>query len=255
MESSRIWIANVPIDVLDFPGALARLAELAKSGSGGTVFTPNVDHVMRAERDRAFREAYAASALSLVDGKPVVWAASLLGAPLPEKLSGSDLVHPLFAMAEREGLSVYFVGGRMGATEIVVEKLATQYPRLKVIGRSDPTRVLETAIDAKLAEVAAEIAECKPSFVLVALGSPRQELWAHSVAPRLAPSVFLGIGSALDLVAGQITRSPRWMSDAGLEWLYRLGKEPRRLWRRYLLDDMPFLALVLREMRRKAKAK
>jgi N-acetylglucosaminyldiphosphoundecaprenol N-acetyl-beta-D-mannosaminyltransferase len=236
----------VNVDGVTFAQALDTIAAMVADGHGGTVFTPNVDHVVMAEHDERFRRAYDAANLSLADGMPVLWAARVLGAPLPEKISGSDLALPLMERAAREGWRVYILGGAPGVAARAAERLVERFPRIVIAG-TDAPRIDMSAPASSRADVLARVRESKADVVLVALGAPKQELWIAEAAPALRPAVLLGVGAAIDFIAGTARRAPRWMSRGGLEWLYRLAQEPRRLWKRYLVRDPEFLLIVLRE--------
>ncbi len=240
---ARIRFGGIWIDALTFAGALDEVERLVDAGAGGTVFTPNVDHVVIAESNRAFREAYARASLSLADGQPLVWASRLLGPALPEKISGSDLVEPLMERAARRRWRVFLVGGAPGSAEAAAERFTGTYG-VSVVGVESGR--LGVDCTAKEEALLARIAEAQPQLVLVALGAPKQELWIHARRARLAPAVALGVGAALDFSAGAMQRAPLWMRHAGLEWFYRLLREPRRLARRYLWNDPKFLAVLLR---------
>jgi N-acetylglucosaminyldiphosphoundecaprenol N-acetyl-beta-D-mannosaminyltransferase len=242
-------IGQVPIDSVTFAGALDAIDALVSRGHGGTVFTPNVDHVVQAEENVRFRDAYAAAALSLVDGMPVLWASRLMGSPLPEKVSGSDLVVPLLERAAVRGWRVFFLGGLPGAAEDARDLLVARIPGLCIVGVASPKVDVDGALSAHDAIVDV-LREARPDLVLVALGAPKQELFSHAIAERMRPAVLVGVGGTLDFIAGKVRRAPPWMSASGLEWLYRLGQEPRRMWRRYLVRDPKFLLIVLRELRR-----
>jgi N-acetylglucosaminyldiphosphoundecaprenol N-acetyl-beta-D-mannosaminyltransferase len=244
--NDRVRIGNLPIDRVTFAGALAAIERMIDEKTGGTVFTPNVDHVVMAEHDAAFREAYEHVSLSVVDGMPVVWAARALGDPLPEKISGSDLVPALLERAAARGWRVYLLGGAEGSAERASRALEER--DIRVAGFSAPRVALSASFE-EHRELADTIARAKPDLVLVGLGAPKQELFASAVAERVKPAVLLGVGATIDFLAGRVPRAPQWMSRAGLEWLYRLGREPRRLWRRYLLRDPEFALVVLRQMR------
>jgi N-acetylglucosaminyldiphosphoundecaprenol N-acetyl-beta-D-mannosaminyltransferase len=246
----RLRLGGVPVDPVTFVEALDAIAALVAAGRGGTVFTPNVDHVVMADHDDALRRAYAAVDLSLADGMPILWASRLLGDPLPAKVSGSDLVLPLMDRAEREGWRVYLLGGGPGVGEKAAARLVERYPRLVIAGTDSP-RIDLGAPASSRADVAERIRAARPDLVLVALGAPKQEVWSAEVAPGLKPAVLIGVGAAIDFVAGTVPRAPPWMSASGLEWLYRLGREPRRLWKRYLVRDPEFLVIVLRDLLRR----
>jgi N-acetylglucosaminyldiphosphoundecaprenol N-acetyl-beta-D-mannosaminyltransferase len=245
----RMNIGRVPIDSVTFAEAIDAIDELVARGKGGTVFTPNVDHVVQAEENSRFRDAYEAAALSLVDGMPVLWASRLIGTPLPEKVSGSDLVAPLLERAAVRGWRVFFLGGLPGSAEEARDLLVKRIPGLHVVGVASP--MIDVDGSAKSHSAVVDVLRAaRPDLVLVALGAPKQELFSHAVAEQMRPAVLVGVGGTLDFIAGKVRRAPPWMSASGLEWLYRLAQEPRRMWRRYLVRDPKFLLIVLREMRR-----
>jgi exopolysaccharide biosynthesis WecB/TagA/CpsF family protein len=238
----------VLVDRVGLAEALETIAGLVDAGKGGAVFTPNVDHVVVAETDARLRAAYARVSLSLADGMPVVWASRLFGPRLPGKLSGSDLVLPLMELAAARGWRVYLAGGAEGVAAKASEALRRRVPRLRVVGTDSP-RIDMDAPSSGRADVPRRIREARPDLVLVAFGSPKQELWIDEVRDELRPAVLVAVGAGIDFTAGVVRRAPRWMSAAGLEWLYRLVREPRRLWRRYLRRDPRFVLVVWRMLR------
>ena len=243
----RIRLGHLWIDALTFAEALDRIVALVRSGAGGSVFTPNVDHVVTAEDDLAFRAAYAAADLSLADGQPLVWASRLLGAPLPGKVSGSDLVWPLLERAAQLRWRVYLLGGDPGVGEAVAARLERELG-LRVVG-VDAARIPLEAPGGSPDAALARLCAARPDLVLVALGAPKQERWIHRSMAALRPAVAVGVGASLDFLAGRLSRAPAWMSRAGLEWLYRLLQDPRRLAVRYLWKDPRFLLVLLRTAR------
>lgn len=245
---TRLKLGEVPIDVVTFGGALARIEELIAARKGGYVVTPNIDHVVLAETNTAFRDSYTNASLSLVDGQPLVWASRMLGQALPEKISGADLILPLMERAAQQKWRVYFMGAGPGVAEKAAEVVQKRYGT-DVVGCDSP----RVSVDPDAAENAAPLAKLKaskPDIVLVALGAPKQEVWMHRCAPQYAPAVAFGIGAGLDFIAGTVKRAPPWMSKNGLEWAYRLSREPRRMWRRYLVNDPKFLLILARTLKR-----
>ena len=241
LRLGRLWV-----DVVTREGALATLAALVAEGAGGAVYTPNVDHVVMAERDDAFQAAYAGANLSLADGVPLVWASRLLRPAFPEKLSGSDMLVPMARLAAERGWGVYLLGGGPGAAAEAARRMREEFG-VRVVGVDDGvvSRHPDPASDAA---VIARIRQARPELVFVGLGAPKQELFIARARAHLGPAVCVGVGASLDFLAGTLRRSPAWMSRAGLEWLYRLGQEPRRLWRRYLVQDPAFALVVLRTL-------
>lgn len=242
--AARFRIGQLAIDRLSFAEALDRIEALVKARRGAAVFTPNVDHVVLAERNAEFRAAYAAADLSLVDGTPLLWAARLLHEPLPEKISGSDLVVPLMGLAAQRRWRVYLLGSTPEACAAAWKRLADL--GVRVVGTDSPVIRLWGRDDTEAA--LARLRAARPDLVLVGLGAPKQEIWIHRHRAELGSAVALGIGAAIDFLAGRVRRAPPWISRAGLEWLYRLAHEPRRLWRRYLVNDPAFLRVLAREL-------
>lgn len=242
----RPRLGRVPVDPVTRAQALERIATLVEAGQGGTVFTPNVDHVVLVEEDARFRDAYDACSLSLVDGTPVLWASRALGLGVPEKVSGSDLIVPLAESAAARGWRVFCVGSAPAVLDEATRRLVARFPALQVVGHESP-RVDMTADVAERRPTWERVRAARPQLVLVALGSPKGELWAHEARAALAPAVIVGVGAGLDFIAGVARRAPAWVSRIGLEWLYRLLHEPRRLWRRYLVRDPRFALIFARE--------
>ncbi|GAC1683670.1 MAG: hypothetical protein NVS9B3_01650 [Gemmatimonadaceae bacterium] len=238
MRLGKLWI-----DVLSFREAMDELRALVTERAGGMVFTPNVDHVVLAERDAAFAAAYAAASLSLADGTPIIWASRLLRMPLPAKLSGSDLIAPVARLAAENGWGVYLLGGRPGAASEAARRLRVAHGT-HVVGIDEG--IVDLANDRTVEWAVERIRAASPDIVLVGLGAPKQELFSQRVRAAVAPAVMLSVGVSIDFTAGFVRRAPPWMSRAGVEWVYRLVQEPRRLWRRYLVDDPRFLSILAR---------
>jgi N-acetylglucosaminyldiphosphoundecaprenol N-acetyl-beta-D-mannosaminyltransferase len=248
-----VRFGHIWVDALGFREALDEIAALVRRGAGGCVFTPNVDHVVLADEDDEFRAGYARASLSLADGQPIVWASRLVGLPLPEKVSGSDLVWPLMEWAARERWRVYLLGGAPGVAAEVAERFRRELG-VDVVGTDSPV-VSVAGPDAETDAALDRLRAARPDLVLVALGSPKQERWIHRNLERLAPALAIGVGASLDFLAGRARRSPRWVSRMGMEWLYRLAHEPRRLAGRYLLRDPRFVGIVARTLRAPASTR
>jgi N-acetylglucosaminyldiphosphoundecaprenol N-acetyl-beta-D-mannosaminyltransferase len=248
MTVERIPMGRIHVDAHTFDGAIDAIVELCRAGRGGSVLTPNVDHVCMAETDPALKAAYDAASLSLLDGKPLQWLAQGMGRPVPGKISGSDLLRPLCARAAREGLSCFFLGGVDGVAQKAADILVQENPGLVVAGCYSPPFGFEKDPD-KDAAVVERVRAAKPNLLFVALGAPKQELWMTKHRDVLEPAVSLGIGASLDFVAGVVKRAPAWMSDVGLEWAYRLAQEPRRMYQRYLVRDRAFVGIAWRTWR------
>jgi N-acetylglucosaminyldiphosphoundecaprenol N-acetyl-beta-D-mannosaminyltransferase len=239
---TRLRIGRVWVDALSFSDALRAIERLVDRGQGGAVFTPNVDHVVKAESNDAFRRAYDDVSLSFADGMPLIWASPLLGCPLPERVAGSDLLVPLLELAAQRRWRVYLLGGAPGVAE-AASAMLTEQMNVNVVGWDD-ARIESDGSD-PTGRTIERVQAASPDLIFVALGPPKQELWIHRAAAAVRPAVSLGVGASLDFLVGKYKRAPRWMGRVGLEWAYRLFQEPRRLWRRYLVEAPRFLGIVL----------
>jgi N-acetylglucosaminyldiphosphoundecaprenol N-acetyl-beta-D-mannosaminyltransferase len=246
MAHQRLTIGKVPIDVVTFAQALERIEALVDAKHGGFVFTPNVDHVVNVDDDPPFAAAYQRASLSLADGMPLVWASKLLGMPLPERVAGSDLLEPTLKLAARRGYRVFFLGAGPGVAEKAAHVAKERFGTI-IVGTDAPMVRLDDT--AKVDAIAAQLVVAKPDLVMMAFGAPKQELLIDRIAERVKPAVLLGIGASLDFLAGTVKRAPAVMRKTGFEWLYRLSQEPTRLWRRYLINDPRFVAILLRTLR------
>jgi len=240
----RLRVGQLWIDCLTFNEALAEIERLVEARDGGFVFTPNVDHVVMAETNGQFREAYQAAGLSLVDGQPLVWVSRLLGMPLPERIAGSDLVVPLMQRAARHNWKVYLLGAAPGVADFAATQLKTQYG-VQIAGVQAPTISIVPEQDEPT--VLARLRAAQPDLALIALGSPKQEIWIHRIAKAIHPTVAIGVGASFDFIAGRVRRCPRWIAAAGLEWVFRMTQQPRLI-RRYLLRDPKFVPILVRTM-------
>lgn len=251
----RVNVGGVLIDNVTMEQAITWIGERAeKAGEPTFVVTPNVDHVMKVGKDEEFRELYGRAGLVLADGVPVLWAARYLGTPLKEKVSGSDLFPRFCKYAAERGYRLYFMGGQAGAVEKSAQILSRQYPGLQVVGTSCPPLGFEKnpQVTQQLIE---DIRRVGTQVLFVGVGSPKAEKWISKNLAALGVPVCLSTGASFDMVAGLTPRAPRWMQHSGLEWLWRLMLEPRRMFRRYVIEDMPFFPLIWRQKRAKGHAR
>jgi N-acetylglucosaminyldiphosphoundecaprenol N-acetyl-beta-D-mannosaminyltransferase len=217
-------------------------------GRGGAIVTANVDIVRAATRDSRLAELVEAAEVVVADGMPIVWAGRLAGVPIPERVTGSSLVHSLAGRAAREGRAVYLLGGEPGVPEEAAEALRERYPALRVAGTHSPPFGFDSAGHG-LRDVARLVAAARPDLVFVGLGFPRQERAIKEIRGLLPAAWYLGCGAGIPMAAGRFARAPRGLQRMGGEWLHRLALEPRRLARRYLLHDAPFaLGLLTRAL-------
>lgn len=220
------------------------VAAWGQRGDAALVVTLNVDHTVQLRGDLAFRKAYDRARLRVCDGAPLLALARLCGVRLPGRVTGADLMLDVCALAAQLGLRVFVAGGSTPVLAAGLATLRVRYPGLHITGASPPLHFEDTEDDVALRE---QMRFAAPDVVMVCFGAPRSEIW---VAKHLDdhPAAYLCVGAAIDFAAGAQRRAPRWMQRAGLEWLHRLVREPRRLWRRYLVRDAAFLPLALREL-------
>lgn len=244
----KVRFGKIHADHVTFDEALERIGSLVNTGTGGYVVTPNVDHVCLAEESDVLVNAYRQASLSVVDGMPLLWLSRVLGHALPEKISGSDLIGPLMVKAAKEGWRVYILGGKPGVGLRAAAILESTHPGLEVSGVDAPPLGFENNPQ-QLAEALAKIRRAQPHLLLVALGCPKQELWMQQNQQEFAPAIALGIGATVDFIAGEVRRCPAWMSRCGIEWVYRLLQEPRRMAARYLVRDRAIARIAWRMWR------
>lgn len=215
---------------------------LIRKRKNSFIVTPNVDHFVLLEQNAELREAYRNADLVLADGMPIIWFSRLFGKSIKEKISGSDFLPELCKLAAENGYKMFFLGAAPGVAELAAEKFRKKFPGLQVVCYS-PEEKFEKSSE-EMAKIDSLIMRAKPDILIVALGCPKQELLIYRNKNRWNIPLCLGIGAGLDFAAGKVKRAPRWMSNNGLEWLYRMWLEPRRMFKRYVLRDWKFLKVL-----------
>jgi N-acetylglucosaminyldiphosphoundecaprenol N-acetyl-beta-D-mannosaminyltransferase len=240
---------TVPLMGLGFSAVSERdtidhVLEGLADGRGGWICPANLD-VLRQWRDSSeVRDLISRADLVVADGMPLLWAGGLQGSPLPERVAGSSLILSLSAAAAASGASVFLLGGNPGTAEGAVEKLLELDPRLRLAGTLCPPFGFESQPE-WLDRIAASLRRAAPDIVYVGLGFPKQERLIVNLRPRLPRTWFVSCGISFSFVAGEIRRAPVILQRLGLEWLHRMAQEPQRLYRRYLLQGIPFLFALL----------
>jgi N-acetylglucosaminyldiphosphoundecaprenol N-acetyl-beta-D-mannosaminyltransferase len=239
----RINLAGTFVDQIDRAAAVEQIQSFLSSGTPHQIVTVNLDFLSIASRDEGFRETITEADLAVPDGMPVVWLGQLKGHAVTERVTGVDLVDQCCRLAAEAGRSVFLLGAAPGVADRAAAELVRRHPDLIIAGTySPPMGSLGPLENARIVDM---ICAAEPGFLFVALGAPRQDLWIRDHLAQLGVPVSMGVGCVLDLLAGSATRAPAWMQRAGLEWAYRLGREPGRLWRRYLLTDLPTFGRLL----------
>jgi N-acetylglucosaminyldiphosphoundecaprenol N-acetyl-beta-D-mannosaminyltransferase len=233
-------VLGLPFDVIDLDGAEARLREAVATRTRLFISTPNTNFVVAARRDTAFRDSVLHSDLSLMDGTPLVWVARLMGIPIPERVSGSDLFERL-NMPGAPPLKVYFFGGPPGVAAQASTNLNARCGPLQCVGHDEGG--FGSVEDMSSDDVIARINASGADFLVVALGAGKGQAWIEHNLRRLTVPVVSHLGAVVNFVAGSVKRAPPWMRRSGLEWLWRVKEEPR-LWQRYASDAAVFLRLI-----------
>jgi N-acetylglucosaminyldiphosphoundecaprenol N-acetyl-beta-D-mannosaminyltransferase len=249
IQTSHVQLFGINIDRITLAEAAARILNWCRTNGEQCryVVTPNVDHAVLYQNRADLRDAYAGASLIVADGAPIVLASRLLGRPLPERVAGSDLVPAIFG-ASNESLRVFLLGAAAGVAARAAVLIENQWRHVKVVGAYSPPLGFETDAGENT-RILNEIAAVRPDLLIVGLGAPKQELWIHAHHRELPAKVVVCAGATIDFLAGHRRRSPVWMRRAGLEWLHRVGSEPRRLAARYARDACVFPKLLWKELR------
>jgi N-acetylglucosaminyldiphosphoundecaprenol N-acetyl-beta-D-mannosaminyltransferase len=240
-EVGMVKILNLAIDNLSQSELLRRL-------TSGVVFTPNVDHLMKLQRDLSFFDAYKCADYTICDSKVVYYASRFLNTPIREKISGSDFF-PAFYNYHRdtENIKIFLLGAREGVAQAAQEKINRKVGREMVIAAHSPSFGFERD-ESECLRILEMINHSQATVLAIGVGAPKQEKFICKYRDKMPHiKIFLAIGATIDFEAGNVKRSPKWVSEVGLEWLYRLISEPQRLWRRYIVEDFPFFWLVLKQ--------
>ena len=248
-------VADVRIDVVDLESALRRIAHAlaAEQPELYQVSTVNLDFLVRAQQSEEVRAVFRRSSLNVADGAPVVWLARLLGHHLPERVPGADLVPRVVSLAAQRGASVFLLGGEHGVAAEAARRLERANAGLRIAGTYEPARASLDEMDHET--IVERVAASGADILLVALGHPKQELWIDRHRERLQCRVAIGVGCVFDLIAGRRRRAPAWMQEAGLEWLYRVAQEPRRLAGRYAADCQWLMLMTVRILWRRLRVR
>jgi N-acetylglucosaminyldiphosphoundecaprenol N-acetyl-beta-D-mannosaminyltransferase len=239
----RIQLLGLPLDAITESQAIQFITTHLQNHRGGWVITPNLDHLRRFTSDPEFASFFSQADLVLCDGMPLVWAGKLQGTPLPQRVAGSDLIWSLSAAAADRAIPIYLLGGEPGAAEGAAQVLQEKFPALEIVGVHSPAIGFEND-PASLEAIIENLRQSKPGIIFVALGSPKQEQLIARIRHILPTAWWIGVGISFSFVSGEIKRAPLWMRRRGMEWIHRLTQEPRRLARRYLVDNLPFVRML-----------
>jgi N-acetylglucosaminyldiphosphoundecaprenol N-acetyl-beta-D-mannosaminyltransferase len=243
---TRIQLMGCFIDNLSMEETLQRIEGFVKSGKPHQHVVVNVDKIVKAQADDELREIINQCALINADGMPVVWASHILGKPLKERVTGIDLFEALIARSAEKGWRVYFLGAKESVVRQIKDLYTMKYPHLQIAGYRngywDP---------AEERDIAGQIKTSNADILFVAISSPKKEQFLSMYQGEMQVPFAMGVGGSFDVVSGSVRRAPLWMQRAGLEWFYRFLQEPRRMFKRYFIDDLAFIGLLIKELVRK----
>jgi exopolysaccharide biosynthesis WecB/TagA/CpsF family protein len=243
-SAGRVRLGGLEFDPLSEAEVVRHVIEALRVGTGGWIATPNIDICRQTRFDLAARALVESATLIVPDGMPLLWAARLRNECLTERVTGSSLIYSLTSAAERNGRSIYLLGGKPGVPDLAGIELRRRYRNLKVVGADAPPIGFDETAEGVIA-IRDSLLLAGPDIVYVGLGFPKQERLIAHLAPALPQTWFIACGAAIPFAAGTLPRAPLWMQRSGLEWMFRLIREPRRLCRRYLIDDLPYAVRLL----------
>jgi N-acetylglucosaminyldiphosphoundecaprenol N-acetyl-beta-D-mannosaminyltransferase len=232
--TDTVALFGLPITNVTMEQAVARVEEHILSGKTHQIATANLDFARNSLRDEYLQRIICECSMVLPDGAPMLWASAMFGAPLQERVTGVDLIPELARLSAKHGYGLYLLGASEESSRAAAEFLRKQYPGVRIVGRHSPAPGALSEMDHD--EILQRIDEARPDVLLVAFGNPKQEIWIYRHRERLQVPVAIGIGGALDMIAGRLQRAPKWVQKLQLEWLYRMMQEPRRLLPRYASD-------------------
>lgn len=240
---ARIKFMNTDIDNLTMAETLNEIDKLIQKKNCSYVVTPNVDHIVRLEKDEELQKVYKNASLILTDGKPLIWISKWYKTPIKEKISGSDLFPRVCQLAANKNYTMYLLGAAEGVADTAAKNLMKKYPGLNIVGTYSPPFGFEKNKQ-EMNKIKTQIQDVHPDILIVGLGCPKQEKFMYYHCKELGVPISFGLGASIDFEAGHIKRAPKWMSNHGLEWLYRFSKEPKRLFKRYFVDDLKIIQVA-----------
>ncbi|HEV8676641.1 MAG TPA: WecB/TagA/CpsF family glycosyltransferase [Methylomirabilota bacterium] len=241
----RTVLLGVPLARLDMEDTVAWVDQAIASGEPHQIATANMNFLAHARRNPEFLRILQDASLVTADGMPLCWASRLQGAPIPARVTGADLVPRLCALAADRGYRVFLMGPP-GSTGEAARRLTERYPGLRIVGvETPPFGPIESWDNAAYC---ARIRQARADLLLVGFGAPKQERWIARYLPRTEAAVAIGVGATFDYIAGRVRRAPWLFQAVGLEWAWRIWEEPRRLWRRYLVDGLTAGPAVLNQL-------
>lgn len=247
VRDGRVYLAGAEVFGGDARSLLDAIDSASRTGRAELLVTPNVDQVLEIESNRSFRDVFSEAAIRVLDGMPLVAFVRMRGAAKVQRHTGADLLPDVVQASVERDWSVAITGGDPQTCEIASERLRRRFPGATVVAVPFPK--IGSIDDLSTKVVVENLEQIRPNVVFMCLGSPKQELWFGRWRTQLPPALYVGAGAAVDFAAGRVRRAPRWMQRVGLEWVWRLGSEPKRLARRYLIRGPRILGIFARSLR------
>jgi N-acetylglucosaminyldiphosphoundecaprenol N-acetyl-beta-D-mannosaminyltransferase len=241
---ARVPLMGIRLDCVTEKQVTDHVIASIRAGIGGWIATPNVDHLRIISERPELRRIVNEANFRVADGMPLVWASRLQGTPLPERITGAGLTLSLATAAAKAGASIFLLGGDPGDAEAAAVVLRRINPNLRIAGIICPPAGFEQD-QLQMTEIGNALHSAKPDLIYSCFGFPKQEMVIRALRERVPSAWFLGLGGSLAIVSGRTRRAPQWMQKVGMEWVWRLVLEPRRLFHRYVVKDLPFVVRLL----------
>lgn len=236
-------LLNTYVNNLTMQETLDNIENMINSKKKSYIVAVNVDVIIKIENDKKLKKIADEADLTLVDGKPLIWISKLKKQPIIEKISGSDLVPKVCELAALKNYTIFILGGKEGIANKAKQELEKKYANINIVGTYSPPIGFEN--DKKeLNRINKTVSKEKPDLLIVCFGCPKQEKWIYDNINNYDAKVSICAGATVDFLAGNVKRAPKWMSDHGLEWFYRFLQEPKRLFKRYFIDDVKIIKLI-----------
>ena len=236
-------LLNTCVNNVNMDEAIQAIEDMIASEKKSYIVAINVDVVMKIENDSYLKDITDKADIVLVDGKPLEWIAKWHKRPIKAKISGSDLVPLLCKRATEKGYSLFIIGGKDGIAEKAKQNLERDLPGIRIVGTYAPPFGFEKD-EKELNRINEMISDAHPDILIACFGCPKQEKWIYENYQKYDAKVSVCAGATVDFLAGNVNRAPKWMSNHGLEWFYRFLQEPKRMFKRYFIDDVKILKLV-----------
>lgn len=236
-------LLNTSVNNVDMNETIYAIEKMIEMKKKSYIVAINVDVVMKIEKDEYLKRVTDNADMVLVDGKPLVWIAKWHKHPVKAKISGSDLVPKICEVATQKGYSIFIIGGKEGIADKAKKNLEKDLPGINIVGTYAPPFGFENDI-IELDKINLMISDMHPDILIVCFGCPKQEKWIYENYLKYDATVSICAGATVDFLAGNVNRAPKWMSNYGLEWFYRFTQEPKRMFKRYFIDDTKILRLI-----------